>query len=333
MRTLAGIAFATLLARADVSQAAFARLVGVTPRQVNNWCRGRAAVPVWAAILTRVLQHRLSRSPDHRSRGSQPGPDRASGPKALTRSFSQIATPAEPLRVAPEIAKGGRHPACEASVANDARAAIVARDQAMLLLGFGAALRRSELVGITLGDLETVPGRGLLVTIGRSKTDQHGQGQRVAVCANPTDPTVCPAAAVDTWLSHRRTAPDLGWTASAAARGDRPLFCAVTKAGTVTGTKLSDKAVVRLIKQAAQDAGLDPASFSGHSLRRGLLSAGGANRAALADLMRQSRHRSVASVLGYVEAEDLWRNNVTAGVFGEPQPTPKHRESDSDGTS
>src|SRR5690348_16636793 len=47
-----------------------------------------------------------------------------------------------------------------------------ARARAMLLLGFGAALRRSELVGLSLGDVETVPGRGLLVTIGRSKTDQ-----------------------------------------------------------------------------------------------------------------------------------------------------------------
>jgi hypothetical protein len=27
-------------------------------RQVNNWCRGRAAVPVWAAIIARVLQDR-----------------------------------------------------------------------------------------------------------------------------------------------------------------------------------------------------------------------------------------------------------------------------------
>jgi hypothetical protein len=34
-----------LLGRAEVSQAGFARLAGVTPRQVNNWCRGRAAVP------------------------------------------------------------------------------------------------------------------------------------------------------------------------------------------------------------------------------------------------------------------------------------------------
>jgi hypothetical protein len=33
--------------------------------------------------------------------------------------------------------------------------------------------------------------------------------------------------------------------------------------------------------------------------------------------MRQSRHRSVGSVLGYFEAEDLWRNNATEGVFRE----------------
>ncbi|WP_338929194.1 hypothetical protein WDZ11_22085 (plasmid) [Roseomonas mucosa] len=35
-----------------------------------------------------------------------------------------------------------------------------ARDRALLLLlGFGAALRRSELVGLALGDVEVVPGR------------------------------------------------------------------------------------------------------------------------------------------------------------------------------
>jgi site-specific recombinase XerD len=189
------------------------------------------------------------------------------------------------------------------------------RARAMLLLGFGAALRRSELVGLSLGDIETVSGRGLLVTVARSKTDQHGQGQRVAVWANPTEPGFCPAAALEAWLAHRRTAPDLDWTASPAARAERPLFCAVTKVGRITGERLSDKAVARLIKLAAADAGLEAERFSGHSLRRGLLTAGGENRAPLADLMRQSRHRSVASVLGYVEAEDLWRNNVTKGVF------------------
>lgn len=42
-----------------MSQVAFAPLTGLTPRQVNNWCRGRAAVPPWAALLAVVLQDSL----------------------------------------------------------------------------------------------------------------------------------------------------------------------------------------------------------------------------------------------------------------------------------
>jgi hypothetical protein len=75
----------------------------------------------------------------------------------------------------------------------------------------------------------------------------------------------------------------------------------------MTGEGLSDKSVVRLIKQAAADAGMDPESSSGRSLRRGLLTAGGENQAQLADLMRQSRHRSAERVLGYIEPADLLR--------------------------
>ena len=47
--------FAALLARAGVTQADFARLAGFTARQVNNWARGRAAVPQWAALLAIAL--------------------------------------------------------------------------------------------------------------------------------------------------------------------------------------------------------------------------------------------------------------------------------------
>ena len=56
MRGLLHTGFAALLARAGVGQAGFARLAGVTARQVNNWCRGRAAVPRWAIVLAAVLQ-------------------------------------------------------------------------------------------------------------------------------------------------------------------------------------------------------------------------------------------------------------------------------------
>lgn len=48
--------FAAFLPRAGVSQAAFARLTGITPRQVNKWARGRAPAPRWAVILAVMLQ-------------------------------------------------------------------------------------------------------------------------------------------------------------------------------------------------------------------------------------------------------------------------------------
>jgi len=76
----------------------------------------------------------------------------------------------------------------------------------MLLLGFDAALRRSELVALTLGDVEPIPGRGLRVLVRRFNTDQQGQGQEIAVWANPTEAGFCPLAALDAWLMHRRTA-------------------------------------------------------------------------------------------------------------------------------
>ena len=197
-----------------------------------------------------------------------------------------------------------------------------ARERAMLLVGFGAALRRSELVALTLGDVETVPGRGLRLLIRRSKTDQQGQGQDIAVWANPAEAGFCPLAALNAWLAHRRTAADLDWTATATTRAERALFCAVTKTGRVTGDALSDKAVARLVKQAALDAGLDPARYSGHSLRAGLATAAGDQGAGLAELMRQTRHKSTEVALGYLRPADLWRNNVTEGVFrqGETEP-------------
>jgi transcriptional regulator with XRE-family HTH domain len=95
MRPLLHTEFAALLARAGVSQAAFARLSGITPRQINNWCRGRAAVPAWAAALGAVLDEH---SPDaidmmiedatfswHETLGVPPTADAAAVRRAMTR--------------------------------------------------------------------------------------------------------------------------------------------------------------------------------------------------------------------------------------------------------
>ena len=207
--------------------------------------------------------------------------------------------------------------------------ALAARHRAMLLLGFGAALRRSELVALAIGDV-TVESRGLSVLVRRGKTDQHGRGRTLAIWANPRDPAFCPVTAFEAWMRFRRTAPD--WTLDPQAteppplprglaggeawRAPRPVFCGVTSSGTLTSRKMSDKIVARMVKQACALAGLDPKTFSGHSLRRGLLTDAGHRQLPLADLMRHSRHTSVATALTYLEAGDAWRNNVTEAVFG-----------------
>jgi integrase len=195
------------------------------------------------------------------------------------------------------------------------RAALAARDRAMLLLGFGAALRRSELVALTIGDAEIVPGRGIKLLIRRSKTDQQGRGQEVAIWANPAEPAFCPLVALENWLIFRKLGADFVGDDEPVNLGERPLFCAVTKGGKITGQGLSDKSVVRLIKEVAAAAGLDPARFAGHSLRAGLATGAGDAGVGLADVMRQTRHKSAEVALTYLRPADLWRNNATERLF------------------
>jgi integrase len=183
----------------------------------------------------------------------------------------------------------------------------------LLLLGFAGALRRSELVGLALGDIEVVPQRGLRLLIRRSKTDQRGAGQAIALSANPREPGLCPARALQDWLVFRQGAGDHTGGASDAAL---PLFVGLSKAGRLFGLALSDKAVWRLFKQAARDAGLaNPDGYSGHSLRAGLATAAGEAGADLAAVMRQTRYRSAEVALGYLRPAELWRNNASQKVW------------------
>ncbi len=68
------------------------------------------------------------------------------------------------------------------------------RDRALLLLGFAGGMRRSELVGLDVDDLNPVD-EGLLVVLRNSKTDQQGRGRRVENVYGTNDAT-CPVRAM-----------------------------------------------------------------------------------------------------------------------------------------
>src|SRR5699024_5372093 len=74
------------------------------------------------------------------------------------------------------------------------------RDYAMLLMGFVGAFRRSELAGMTAGDITRHPQDGLHVRLQRSKTDQEGRGS-VRALPFGANPATCPVCALKRWLT------------------------------------------------------------------------------------------------------------------------------------
>ena len=196
----------------------------------------------------------------------------------------------------------------EALLTEDVRAMVLAlpegllglRDRALLLVGFAAALRRSELVGLDVEDLGFEQA-GVVLTLRRSKTDQDGQGQVIAVPYGRYEST-CPVLAVKTWLD-----------ASGITAG--PVFRAVDRHGNIAAARLSDRAVANIVKRAAAAAGLDPADYAGHSLRSGMATAAARAGASERSIMNQTRHRSVAMVRRYIQRGQMFADNA-AGQLG-----------------
>lgn len=167
------------------------------------------------------------------------------------------------------------------------------RDRAMLALGFAGAFRRSELVALTVEDLTETPD-GLRVQIARSKTDQEGTGQEIAI---PAGSRIRPMHAVKAWLE-------------AAGITTGPIFRRVSKADRVLDPGLTGEAVALVVKQYAEAAGLDPTAFAGHSLRSGFLTSGAERGASLFKLMEVSRHKSVDTLRGYVRRAELFKDHA-----------------------
>jgi site-specific recombinase XerD len=172
------------------------------------------------------------------------------------------------------------------------------RDRALLAFGFAGAFRRSELVALRLDDLEEVPD-GYRVTIRRSKTDQVGEGQQIVI---PRGARIRPVEAVQTWIE-------------AAGIEDGPLFRRLHRYGAVRQAGITPHMVARVIKGRCTLAGLDPALFSGHSLRAGFLTSAAEAGASIFKMQEVSRHKSVDVLSGYVRRANLFVDHAGASFL------------------
>jgi site-specific recombinase XerD len=180
----------------------------------------------------------------------------------------------------------------------DPETTIGVRDRALLLVGFAAALRRSELVVLDVDDLAERED-GLVVTVRRSKTDQEGAGEQIGVPHGAKAET-CPVTSLARWLK-------------VSGIGSGPVFRSVARDGRI-GDRLSDRAVALVVKRTAAAAGLDPAQFAGHSLRAGLITSAAEADVHERDIMRQSRHKSIPVMRRYIRGATLFRDNAAAAV-------------------
>lgn len=173
------------------------------------------------------------------------------------------------------------------------------RDRALLLLGWCAALRRSELAALTWGQIEQQPG-GLVLTLYGAKTDHSGEGQQVAVPWQAKWP-LCPVRALNEWRSVSRPDSD-----------SAPVFPPISRGDTVQPGALSGQAVAQVVQRRAAALGL---VLTGHSLRAGLATAAIRAGRSEHEVMRTTRHRSQAVFRGYVRDAELLPTAASRGLL------------------
>lgn len=275
-------------------------------RHFAAWCSRSGTIPVPAAIETVAAY--LAHLAGSGLRVSTIDRRAAAIAYAHRRAGHDTPTHAEPVRAvlrgirrthgaAVDRKRPATADALKAMLRKLPRSLIGTRDRALLLIGFAAALRRSELVALDVEDLE-LHDEGIVVRIRRSKTDQEGRGHAVAV---PRGSRLRPCEALQDWLA-------------AAGIAEGAVFRRVGKGGRIGG-RLTDQSVALIVKGRARAAGLDAAAFSGHSLRAGFVTSALEHGADLLRVMDVTRHREVRTLQAYDRRLKAFRNHAGKGFL------------------
>lgn len=158
------------------------------------------------------------------------------------------------------------------------------RDRALLVFGFAAAMRRSEIAAANLADISFAR-QGIALRIPFSKTDQEGEGMVLGVFRGRR-PETDPVGTLRAWLRLR-------------GMQSGPLFTHITPGDNVTLARLSDNGIGAIVKAAIRLVKLDPALYSPHSLRAGCVTAACDGGAPDLAIMRRTGHRSLRTTRRY----------------------------------
>lgn len=173
------------------------------------------------------------------------------------------------------------------------------RDRALLLVGFAGGFRRSELVGLACTDVEAVR-QGIIVHLRRSKTDQNGKGRKIGIPR--ARGRWCPVSALEQWLDR-----------SGIIEG--ALFRPIDRHHRIGMKPLSGEAVCLIVRERVRSAGINPAGYSGHSLRAGLATSAAQAGVSSWKIRQQTGHASDAMLARYIRDGELFIGNAVGAVL------------------
>lgn len=151
------------------------------------------------------------------------------------------------------------------------------RDKALITLAFFGAFRRSEVVSLDIERLE-FNDKGVAVSLLQSKTSDTKQMVYVAYAK---DKDICPVKALKDWIEKAQIK-------------EGAVFLSLLK-GSKLASRLSGHAVSEIIKSHFGN------EYSGHSARRGLVTASAEKGTPLHIIKKHSRHKSADMVLKYID--------------------------------
>jgi len=165
------------------------------------------------------------------------------------------------------------------------------RDRALLLLGWsGGGRRRSEVVGLQVGDLRRVDATTWVYGLGVTKTDASGVRREKPLRGEAI-------AALEAWLA-------------AAKLTEGPLFRRLHRNERIGKRAITGDHMARMLKRRARLAGL-AGDWAAHSLRSGFVTEAGRQGVPLGEVMAMTEHRSVGTVMGYFQAGTLLSSRST----------------------
>lgn len=172
------------------------------------------------------------------------------------------------------------------------------RDSALVLVGFAGGFRRSEL-GIHICDLK-FSADGVVVSVRRSKTDQEGAGREVGLPFGANQDS-CPVRSLRQWLA-------------TSGISDGPVFRSVGRYGHVAPRGLHKDSIGKLLKRAVARAGMNVDLLGGHSLRAGCVTQAAMNGVREFVIMKQTGHKTVATLRRYIRSGEIFRENAAADL-------------------